>query len=203
MPNKAYLFPLSKISLQEGTRKPLNIFEPRYLEMVKDSIEKNIPIALAFAHSEDSLASESTAIVHEHHSYVRKTVCMGVPEIVQECSDGTMVILLTGTLRGTIMEVLDEGTPYLVCEFTPKASVQELKAENILLLRRLKTKLEKWVGKMVKLECQKDHLKPCLTQPERVVGLYIELLVESPETKQLLLEMDDINEKIQYLIFNS
>ncbi|WP_290732949.1 LON peptidase substrate-binding domain-containing protein [Halobacteriovorax sp. JY17] len=199
-----FIFPLPKISLQPGTRKPLNIFEPRYLQMVKDACAKNIPIALAYGLLEGDKAVESScvSILHEALPHIHKTLCMGVPEVVQECADGSMVIMLPGKIKGKVTKVIDSSAPYIICEYEELLDQNELKPENILLLRRLKTQLEKWVSKTVKLECQKDILNPCLTQPCRIVGLYVELLIESPEIKQEILEMSDINDKIQYLIFN-
>lgn len=207
MSNKVFIFPLPKLSLQLGTQKPLNIFEPRYLEMIKDSVKHSVPVALAYGllpsdDIEPGDNEESVAIQHEAFNRVKSTVCMGVPKIIQECKDGTMVIMLPGSKRGKLTKVDKTGLSYLVGEFEELENKNELRAENILLLRRIKTKLEKWVSKMVKLDCQKDLLSPCMSDASRIIGLYVELMIECPETKQHLLEIDDVNDKLQYLIFN-
>ena len=172
--------------------------------MIKDSCTGQVPVALAYGLVESELSEDirCVEIKHEAMPQIHETICMGVPEIVQECSDGTMVILLTGVTKGRVTRTVDSSEPYIICEYEEVYDDNDLQTENILLLRRLKTKLEKWVSKKVKLECQKDLLNPCLTQPSRIVGLYVELLVECPEIKQKILEMSDINTKIQYLIFN-
>lgn len=204
MSKTVFIFPLPKISLQPGTTKPLNIFEPRYLKMIKDSCSEQVPVALAYGLVESEPLSDvpCVRIDHEALPLVHETICMGIPEIVQECSDGSMVIVLSGMTKGKITGVVESNEPYIICEYEEIYDDNELQAENILLLRRLKTKLEKWVSKKVRLECQKDLLSPCLSQASRVVGLYVELMIECPETKQKILEMSDINTKIQYLIFN-
>ncbi|HRO67146.1 MAG TPA: LON peptidase substrate-binding domain-containing protein, partial [Pseudobdellovibrionaceae bacterium] len=43
-----YLFPLVNVTLFPRTTKPLNIFEPKYLDMVRDAISTKTPIALGF-----------------------------------------------------------------------------------------------------------------------------------------------------------
>ncbi len=202
MSKKVIIFPLPKISLQPGARKPLNIFEPRYLKMVKDSVSRNIPIALAFGLREDISDENCLSIPHESLPSVRRVVCMGVPEIIQECSDGSMIIMLQGEGRGKLTKVEESTEPYIICDYEEFCSSNELRPENILLLRRLKTQLEKWVKQKVKLECQKDILNPCITQPCKIVGLYVELMIDSLDVKQEILEMSDINEKIQYIVFN-
>ena len=46
LPNIIPVFPLSNFILFPKTSVPLNIFEPRYLDMVKDSMETNKLIGL-------------------------------------------------------------------------------------------------------------------------------------------------------------
>lgn len=46
LPNIIPVFPLSNFILFPKTSVPLNIFEPRYLDMVNDSIETNKLIGL-------------------------------------------------------------------------------------------------------------------------------------------------------------
>ena len=41
LPNKIPIFPLSNFIIFPGTTIPLNIFEPRYIEMVNDSLKNN------------------------------------------------------------------------------------------------------------------------------------------------------------------
>lgn len=50
---KVFVFPLTGCVFYPNTAKPLNIFEPRYLEMINDSLTTQTPIALAFADEGD------------------------------------------------------------------------------------------------------------------------------------------------------
>ena len=88
-----FLFPLVNVTLFPKTTKPLNIFEPRYLEMVRDAVSTNTPIALGFI--------EDPTLVYqvkpgEKVSFVRDVVGYGQPQIVEERSNGTLLIFLQG-----------------------------------------------------------------------------------------------------------
>ena len=43
------VFPLTRVTLFPQTTKPLNIFEPRYIEMIEDALKHDRLIALVFA----------------------------------------------------------------------------------------------------------------------------------------------------------
>ena len=46
LPKKISVFPLSNFIMFPGTTVPLNIFEPRYLQMVNDSMKNNRMIGM-------------------------------------------------------------------------------------------------------------------------------------------------------------
>ena len=46
LPNKIPVFPLSNFIIFPKTTVPLNIFEPRYLDMINDSIKSNKMIGM-------------------------------------------------------------------------------------------------------------------------------------------------------------
>ena len=46
LPKTIPVFPLSNFIIFPGTTVPLNIFEPRYVEMINDSMKKNKMIGL-------------------------------------------------------------------------------------------------------------------------------------------------------------
>ncbi len=191
------LFPLTKISLQTGIQRPLNIFEPRYLRMIEDSIQTETPVALVYGKSE--LESGDISIEHEIFSFIKPVAGFGLPRLIQKSDDGSMVIMLPGEGKARITKIVTNDKPYLTAEYEIINEVQKLECENVLLMRRLSTCLEKWICSNVKMQGQKDVLLGHLNEPCRIVGLYVELLIACPDTKQKVLEIDDINEKIQYL----
>ena len=48
LPNKIPVFPLSNFILFPKTTVPLNIFEPRYIDMINDSMKSNKMIGKAY-----------------------------------------------------------------------------------------------------------------------------------------------------------
>lgn len=201
MNNRVHLFPLTKISLQTGTQRPLNIFEPRYLQMIEESIKHEIPVALVYGKTD--FEEGDLEIPHEIYSQIRPIAGMGVPRMIQRSEDGTMLIMLPGEFKGRITKILKTDTPYFVAEFEKVEEIQKVACENVLLLRRVSNSLKKWVEANVKMPGQKEALLGKYDEPCRVVGLYTEFVVKGPEDKQKVLEIDDVNEKIQFLALNS
>jgi Lon protease-like protein len=201
MKNIVHLFPLTKISLQPGTQRPLNIFEPRYLQMIEDSLKSEIPVALVYGKT--SYEEGDLELPHEIYSHIRPITGIGLPRMIQRSEDGTMLIMLPGEFKGRITKILKTDTPYIVAEFEKIDEHLKVECENVLLLRRISNNLKNWVEENVKLPGQKEALLGKYDEPSRVVGLYCEFVVETPEDKQKILEIDDVNEKIQFLALNS
>ena len=201
MQNRVHLFPLGQISLQTGSQKPLNIFEPRYLQMIEDSIRTDTPVALVYSSAE--FADGDLKIPHEIYEQVSPVAGMGVPRMIQKSEDGTMVIMLPGEFKGKITKIIETDGPYIVGEFEKVEEELKLDSANILLLRRITTKLSKWIDENMSMPMQKDTLLGHLNEPSRVVGLFCEFIIKEPCVRQKVLEMDDINEKIHFLALNS
>lgn len=197
---KTFLFPLPNISLQTGSHKPLNIYEARYLQMVKDSVEQEVPISLAFGKTQ--FEPGDIEIPHEVFHFIKPITGLGHPRMILENSDGSMIIMLPGEYKGRITKVLKTDTPYIVCEYEEIIEKEKLRSENILLLRNLQYELESWVLNSVKIPDQREILRTELSEPVRIVGLYTEFIVQEPSTRQRVLEIDDINEKIHFLSLN-
>ncbi|OUR96388.1 hypothetical protein A9Q84_08530 [Halobacteriovorax marinus] len=197
---KTFLFPLPNISLQIGSHKPLNIYEPRYLQMVEDSINQEIPISLVFAKTQFEVGDQE--IPHEIFHFIKPITGLGHPRMISRNIDGSVIIMLPGEYKGRITKVLKSDTPYIICEYEKIEEVQKLRNENILLLRNLQLELEEWISKSIDLTDQRDILRTELSEAGRIVGLYTEFIVMNPEARQKVLEMDNINEKIHFLALN-
>jgi Lon protease-like protein len=201
MNNRVHLFPLGQISLQTGIQKPLNIFEPRYLQMIEDSMKADIPVALVYGKTD--LEAGDLEIPHEIYGQIKPIAGLGVPRMIQKSEDGTMVIMLPGEHKGRITKIVKTDTPYIVAEYEMLEEELKLNSENILLLRRLTTKLSKWIDENMRMPGQKEAILGQLNEPCRVVGLYCEFIIDDPCVKQKVLEIDDVNEKIHFLALNS
>lgn len=103
LPSRLPVFPLSGALLLPRCRLPLNIFEPRYLQMTEDAIagERMIGMVQPLHPGSDESAPE-----------LYRTGCAGRITSFSETDDGRILIILTGVSRFDIESEIDGGTPY-------------------------------------------------------------------------------------------
>ena len=90
LPRVVPIFPLPGVLLLPGGRLPLNIFEPRYLAMVRDALAGER--AIAMIQPREDAADVGAAEVYE-------TGCLGRITAFSETGDGRYLITLTGLIR--------------------------------------------------------------------------------------------------------
>lgn len=90
LPTDIPIFPLSGAVVMPGVQLPLNIFEPRYLNMVFD--------ALASDHLIGMIQPTSTTLTDEVPE-IHRVGCAGRMTSYSETSDGRIVLVLTGVCR--------------------------------------------------------------------------------------------------------
>jgi uncharacterized protein len=88
LPRTLPIFPLSGSIVLPGSELPLNIFEPRYLNMVRDALSTHRMIGMI---QPDVLAGDETALCH--------TGCAGRITQYRETSDGRIEMVLSGVCR--------------------------------------------------------------------------------------------------------
>jgi Lon protease-like protein len=110
LPASLPIFPLPGALLLPGGRLPLNIFEPRYLNMVRDAIAgpRLIGMIQPSTDSEDPGSAETY-----------KTGCAGRIVAFQETEDGRFLITLAGLIRFDVARELplEEGYRRVEPEF--------------------------------------------------------------------------------------
>ena len=141
LPKIIPIFPLSNFIIFPDTTVPLNIFEPRYVEMVNDSMETNKFIGLIQPKKNNI---NSTLDLHE-------TGCMGKITSFKDTSDGRCMIELNGLVRFKITKEIKNDKSYRQCEisfedYQDDLSLQkeELKFSDLeLIFKDLKSLFEK------------------------------------------------------------
>ena len=103
LPATLPVFPLSGVLLLPGGRLPLNIFEPRYLEMVEHALASERLIGMV-----QPLAPEDE--VERPRLYA--TGCAGRIGTFAETDDGRYLITLVGVCRFRILDELPVASPY-------------------------------------------------------------------------------------------
>jgi Lon protease-like protein len=88
LPGTLPIFPLSGAIVLPGSELPLNIFEPRYLNMVNDALNTHRMIGMI---QPDTDAEDATDLCH--------TGCAGRITQYRETGDGRIELLLSGVCR--------------------------------------------------------------------------------------------------------
>ena len=114
LPQRLPVFPLSGALLLPRAELPLNIFEPRYLEMVADALAGDRLIGMI-----QPLADTEK----EERPALMQVGCAGRITAYSETPDDRLLITLTGISRFSLVEELDAGTGYrqVVADFHPYA----------------------------------------------------------------------------------
>ncbi|MGZ3744494.1 MAG: LON peptidase substrate-binding domain-containing protein [Pseudobdellovibrionaceae bacterium] len=193
---EVFLFPLVNVSLFPKTTKPLNIFEPRYLDMVRLAAEKKLPIAIGFI--EDALQVGAVK-VGEMVPFVRPLAGFGYPQIVEERLNGTILVFLQGAGKVRLGKVLERGTPYFVVEAEQVNESVQVAFESTANIQHLLKILTQWIHAHIPDRQQQDIFMKSLSGPEEIVGAFASYLVRDYDLQQMVLEFNDINEKIQFL----
>ena len=102
-PSKIPVFPLSNFIMFPKTTVPLNIFEPRYIDMVNDAMKSNKFIGMVQPKTNKNDQSPPT---------VYKVGCLGKITSFNETDDGRYLIEVKGTLRFNIIKEIISDKKY-------------------------------------------------------------------------------------------
>jgi uncharacterized protein len=117
MPPAIPLFPLAGALLLPRTNLPLNIFEPRYLQMVDDALAGDRLIGMIMPREGDG------------GDKLFPTGCAGRITAFSETGDGRYLITLTGVCRFQLKRELETGTPYRRAEVDWAAFADDLEPD--------------------------------------------------------------------------
>ena len=142
LPIEIPVFPLSNFIIFPKTTVPLNIFEPRYIDMINDSMKSNKVIGMIQPKS--SLNEKNIPELHE-------IGCLGKITSFRETEDGRYLIELKGLIRFKNVKELDTEKKYRVLNVNYENFIQDLNSEKEdlkfsdleLIFKDLKTLFEK------------------------------------------------------------
>ena len=103
LPNKIPVFPLNNFIIFPNTSVPLNIFEPRYIDMVNDVMKSNKFIGMVQPKIKKD--NQGPSVVYE-------VGCLGKITSFNETDDGRYLIELKGILRFNIIEEIISDKKY-------------------------------------------------------------------------------------------
>jgi Lon protease-like protein len=185
LPNTIPIFPLSNFIIFPKTTVPLNIFEPRYIEMINDSMKSNKLIGLI--QPKNSTYDQTSSILYD-------IGCLGKITSFKETEDSRYLIEVKGIIRFKIIEELKSIKQYRQCNVNFKDFEHDLseKKEDLkfsdleLIFRDFKDLFEKRGFIINWKELEKQSLDETINA----------LAMASPftlEEKQVLLEANNLN----------
>ena len=107
-PDIISVFPLSNFIMFPNTTVPLNIFEPRYIDMINDSMKAERLIGMIQPNYKDNKDNIKPDLYH--------VGCLGKIVNFQETKNGNFLIDLKGLTRFKILEEINTNNKYRSCK---------------------------------------------------------------------------------------
>ena len=185
LPKIIPVFPLSNFIIFPKTSVPLNIFEPRYIDMIDDAMKSNKFIGMI-----QPKKSEKNLIVPQLH----QIGCLGKISSFKETDDGRYLIELKGLIRFRIIKEINSDKKYRECEVNFESFQKDLneKKEELnfqfleIIFKDLKSLFEK-KGFIINWKA---------LEQQSLNEIINALAMASPftlEEKQVLLEAENLN----------
>jgi Lon protease-like protein len=196
LPRHIPVFPLKECIILPRSTLPLNVFEPRYLQMVDDALagERLICIVQPLGKTGEE---ESPA---DNRFPLRRTGCLGRITSFSETEDARVLITLTGVARFDIVDEVSTDKPYRICEINYDRYANDLihghgqdEVDWPELLRVLKTYL---AARQMSADWESIERSPA----ELLVNTLSVISPYGPEEKQALLEASSLKERSEVLI---
>ena len=186
LPKKIPVFPLSNFIIFPKTTVPLNIFEPRYIDMINDSMKSDKLIGMIQPLSLNNIGQTDPGL--------HQVGCLGKIISFKETENGLYLIELKGMVRFEIINEIKSTKKYRECEVNFKRfnhdlndSKEQLKFSDLeLIFKDLKALFEKRGFIINWKELEKQSLDETINA----------LAMASPftlEEKQVLLEAESLN----------
>ena len=107
LPNKIPVFPLSNFIIFPKTTVPLNIFEPRYIDMINDSMKSNKLIGMI---------QPKTSNIKQIKPELHEVGCLGKITSFRETEDSRFLIEVKGIIRFQNIKEINTQNKYRTLE---------------------------------------------------------------------------------------
>ena len=192
MPGVLPLFPLSGALLLPRGQLPLNIFEPRYVQMIDDAMRTHRMIGMIQPdpHADDERPAPP----------LFKVGCAGRITQLAESGDGRYIVTLTGVSRFALVEEVAAVTPYrqsrvdfsaFATDFLPRAGEDSVDRGGVL-------KALRDFAEENDLQIDWDSINEAPN--EALVNALSMMSPFGPREKQALLEADDLKNRAEVLV---
>jgi len=191
LPDTVSVFPLSAALLLPGGRMPLNIFEPRYLEMIDHALAHGRLIGMVQPRLDGATRDDGEPELCE-------VGCLGRLTSFAESGDGRYLISLQGVCRFRVASEVAVKTPFRQCRITsfigdldPEAGAAEVDRPALLKAFRSYLKAN---------DLDADWESVSRAENAMLVNALSMMAPYGPAEKQALLEAPDLKSRAETLI---
>ena len=186
-PNTIPVFPLNNFIIFPKTSVPLNIFEPRYIDMINDTMKSDKMIGMI---------QPKNTYIENNIPELYEVGCLGKIITFKETEDGRFLIELKGITRFQKVREIKSDKKYRILEVDYNSFIKDLNDENEnikfsdlkLIFRDLKNLFDKrgYVINWKALEKQSLY---------EIINALAMASPFSAEEKQILLETKNLNDR--------
>lgn len=191
LPAEVAVFPLTGALLLPFGRLPLNIFEPRYLAMVEDSLGQGRMFGMVQPNAAEAAGPNGPGLY--------RVGCLGRVSSFSETEDGRLLITLTGVTRFTVAEELSMRHGYRRVRADYGAFAADLDATRrpVLDRERLEESLRGYF-RANRIDANWDAVRE--TPDAMLVTTLAMVCPFEPREKQALLEAPTIQDRADMLL---
>ena len=191
IPDCVPVFPLSGALLLPGGQMPLNIFEPRYLEMIDAALRGDRVIGMIQPKfSDDNGNSDKPKLC--------AVGCLGRLASFAESGDGRYLVSLQGICRFRVAEELNVRTPFRQCRISP--FVSDLDEESDVSSVDRESLLRVFRAYLDANDLDADWESVKRAGNDTLVNALSMMSPYGPAEKQALLEAPDLKSRAETLI---
>ena len=194
LPENIPIFPLTGALLLPKSRLPLNIFEPKYLKMIEDTLGNQHRLIGMI----QPLSNEKKP--DDDHKNFNKVGCAGRVISFTETEDSRYLITLAGICRFNFVEKIKSSDPYLKAKVDWSSYKGDRKIEKLdaIFKREIFLDTLSKYFKLANLETDWGSLKKA--EDELLINSLSILCPFDQHEKQALLEAKTINERYDILL---
>ncbi len=181
-----YIFPITNINLFPFTTKPLNVFEPRFIETIHKSVQEQIPVALCF--------------VPESSNDIRPVAGYAIPQIIDQKPDQSMLVFMSGVGK-VLLDTSSMKSQGLVTQMFGTKVLENTSLDDKLRGKyvALSEVLVRWVTTHLPDRNQREMFIRNLIGPQEVIGAFAAYLIYDYDLQYEVMELNSLNEKIIFL----
>ena len=191
LPQAVSIFPLTAALLLPGGRMPLNIFEPRYLEMVDHVLAHDRLIGMIQPRLDDARRPDGEPELCE-------VGCIGRLTSFAETGDGRYLVSLQGICRFRVAEELAVKPPFRQAHITPFIADLDMEAGASEVDRTALLKAFRAYLKANEMEADWDSVSRA--ENATLVNALAMMAPYGPAEKQALLEAPDLKTRAATLV---